>query len=51
MKSFMKIAVVLVIGIFAVTGMAIAENVKGPVGKVVSTTVDTTKKIGLAQCR
>ena len=46
MKSYMKIAAVLVIGIFAVTGMAIAENAKGPVGKVVSATVDATKNVG-----
>lgn len=46
MKRLMKIAAVLVIGIFAVTGMAMAEDAKGPVGKVVSTTVDATKKVG-----
>ena len=46
MKRFMMIASILVIGIFAVTGIAMAEGNKGPVSTVVTATVDTTKKVG-----
>ena len=48
MKRLMIIATVLAIGIFTVTGMAMAEGKKGPVGTVVAATVDTTKKVGNA---
>lgn len=48
MKRSMMMAVILLVGIFAVTasGTAMAVAKKGPVGKVVNATVDTTKKVG-----
>ena len=46
MKRLMMIASMLIIGIFVVTGIAMAEAKKGPVGTVVAATVDTTKKVG-----
>ena len=48
MKRLMTIAAVLAIGILVTTvaGIAMAESKKGPVGKVVNATVDTTKKVG-----
>ena len=50
MKRFMSLALILVIGMFAVTAcaMAVDQGKKGPVGKVVSAAVDTTKKVGTA---
>ena len=48
MKRLMGLAVVLVIGMFVMTvcAMAVNQDKKGPVGKVVSAAVDTTKKVG-----
>ena len=48
MKFLMRLVMVLVIGIFVTTvsNMALAQEKKGPVGKVVSAAMDTTKKVG-----